>query len=132
MPHYTAMFEGLVRSPRPWLFGHLWLPASDDGSVLESVEILLRFETRVEISDFTMCSIDEVLSMALQKHHQASKSETRSGRDAARNTIRRSQPVVGGRWLPGGSENLRNEEYALRDGTQAAPASNGSIDLRSV
>lgn len=46
VPHYTAMFEGLVRSPRPWLFGHLW--------------------------------------------------------------------------LPGGSENLRNEEYALRDGTQAA------------
>ena len=37
-----------------------------DGRVLESVEIPSRFETRVEISDFTMCLIGEVRSISFQ------------------------------------------------------------------
>lgn len=27
VPHYTAMFSRLLRSPRPWRFGHLYLPS---------------------------------------------------------------------------------------------------------
>lgn len=30
VPHYTSMFERLVRRPRPWFFGHFYLPGGSE------------------------------------------------------------------------------------------------------
>ena len=76
VPHYTALFEKLVRGPKPWYFGHILLPggsanlripkyALPDGpeaTTLGTVMECLAVERCVEIKYRAPHAIDATLS----------------------------------------------------------------------
>ena len=76
VPHYTALFEKLVRGPKPWYFGHILLPGGSanlripkynlkdgpEATTLGTVMECLAVERCVEIKYRAPHAIDATLS----------------------------------------------------------------------
>lgn len=52
LPHYTNMFEGIMRRERPWLFGHLYLPGGS--SNMRNEAYALRAGTKAPLTGTLM------------------------------------------------------------------------------